>query len=141
MTAAAGQVAKAAKKAAVLAAMSIAEDIAEGRVQPADLDAQALTECRSLFGRVAGPGDPLWELHVDVARQVLAVGGVPAGELAEWAAVQAAAEGVEAEREPSWIERALADGADDECICPPSTAGGLALDCPVHDVGEVDGGA
>ncbi|ORA38092.1 flagellar hook-length control protein [Mycobacterium aquaticum] len=90
--------AKAAKKAGVDAAMSLAEDIATGRLDPAALDAAAAAEARALFARVEGPDDPLWELHVDVARQVLAVGGgIPAGELAEWLAVTRAAEGVEAE--------------------------------------------
>lgn len=79
------------KKSAVEAAMSIAQDVTDGRIAPADLEAQALTECRRLFGRVAGPGDPLWGLHVEVCRQVLQVGGgIPADELAEWAAVEAA---------------------------------------------------
>ncbi|MHC9292028.1 flagellar hook-length control protein [Mycobacterium sp. LTG2003] len=105
---------KAAKKAGVDAAMTLAEDIATGRLDPAALDAAAAAEARALFGRVEGPGDPLWELHVDVARQVLAVGGgIPANELAEWAAVYRLAEGVETEREPSWIERALAEGDDE----------------------------
>lgn len=101
---------------AIKAAMSLARDVAEGRVAPADLEAQALAECRQLFGRVAGPGDPLWSMHIDVARQVLAVGGgIPANELAEWAAVQAASEGEGAPaRGPSWIEQALAESVDDE---------------------------
>lgn len=107
---------KAAKMSAVDAAMSVALDVSEGRVAPADLDAQVLAECRALFGRVVGPGDPLWELHVEVARQVLMVGGgIPANELAEWAAVEAAAQGEAGPvRELSWIEQALAAGADDD---------------------------
>ena len=114
--------AKSARMSAVDAAMSIAQDVAEGRVAPADLEAQALAECRKLFGRVAGPGDVLWELHVEVARQVLAVGGewISGDELTEWAAVYRAAEEpapvvVDATpRGPSWIEQALAEGADDD---------------------------
>lgn len=106
---------KAARKAGVDAAMSVAEDIATGRVDTGALDAAVLAEARALFGRVEGPDDPLWELHVDVARQVLAVGGgVSSVELAEWAAVYRAAEGVEAAPVVSWIEQVLADGAGDD---------------------------
>lgn len=107
---------KAAKKSAIGAAMDVAEGIAENRLAPAELDTVALDECRQLFGAVAGPGDPLWELHIEVARQVLAVGGgIPAAELAEWLAVTRAAEGAEpVAPEPSWIERALEQHADDD---------------------------
>ena len=106
---------KAARKAGVDAAMSVAEDIATGRVDCGQLDAVVEAECRALFGRVAGPPDPLWPLHVDVARQVLAVGGgIGADELSEWAAVYRAAEGAGAARASSWIEDALAAGADDD---------------------------
>ena len=38
--------------------------------------------------RLVGPGDPLWELHGDICRQYLAMGGESADALAEWAAVQ-----------------------------------------------------
>jgi hypothetical protein len=108
----------------IKAAMAVARDIAEGRVLPAQLEVSAAGKARALFGRVVGPGDPLWELQVDVCRQVLAVGGgIPVGELAEWVAVYRAADaevvvpapGV-AGRGPSWIEAALAQdlGADAE---------------------------
>jgi hypothetical protein len=108
-------------KAAVTAALAIAEDVTAGRLDVAALDAAALTECRELFGRVDGPEDALWPLHVDVARQVLAVGGgVGVDELAEWVAVYRA-QAVEAElvaaapadRGPSWIEAVLAEDAED----------------------------
>ncbi|WP_166905940.1 flagellar hook-length control protein [Mycobacterium sp. DL440] len=106
---------KAAKKAGVDAAMSVAEDIATGRVDTAQLDVAVQAECRELFGRVAGEGDPLWDLHVSVARQVLGLDGIPVDELAEWLAVSRAAQGVEVvEAVPSWIERALAAFDDDE---------------------------
>ncbi|AER47733.1 flagellar hook length control protein-like protein [Mycobacterium phage Dori] len=107
---------KAAKKAGVDAAMSVAEDIATGKLAVDQLDAAAAAEARALFGRVEGPDDPLWELHVDVARQVLAVGGgIPARELAEWAEVERRAEGGSDEGPArSWIEDALAQWADDE---------------------------
>jgi hypothetical protein len=51
------------------------------------LQEQAATECRELFGTVAGPGDALWELHVQVARDILAQKGIPADELTESLAV------------------------------------------------------
>lgn len=69
------------------AAMNLATEAAEKRLSPADLAAAVEQECRELFGSVAGPEDPLWPLHVDVARQVLAAGGIPTGELTEWLAV------------------------------------------------------
>jgi hypothetical protein len=71
----------------IKSAASVARDVAEGRLDPAALDAAVAEECRELFGTVAGPVDPLWPLQVDVARQVLALGGVPADELTEWTAV------------------------------------------------------
>jgi hypothetical protein len=58
----------------ITAAMSIAKDVAEGRVDPSALQQQAVTECRDLFATVAGEGDPLWTLHADVARQAIALG-------------------------------------------------------------------
>ena len=54
-----------------MAALSVAEDIDAGRVSPTDLEAAAADECRQLFGTVAGPGDPLWPLQLDVARRRL----------------------------------------------------------------------
>lgn len=70
----------------VTAAMSVARDAAEGKIDPAALEQQAVTELRSMLGDVVGQGDPMWPLQLDVARQVLALGGVPADELNEWAA-------------------------------------------------------
>lgn len=72
---------------AIKAASSIARDVADGRLAPTDLEAQLETELRGLVGAVIGPDDPLFALQVEIARGVLAVGGVPAGELAEWLAV------------------------------------------------------
>ncbi|MFA1701656.1 flagellar hook-length control protein [Mycobacterium intracellulare] len=71
----------------VTAAMSIAKDAAEGRLAPTDLQTQAVAELRELFGTVVGPDDPAWPVQLDVARQVLAAGGIPADELSEWLAV------------------------------------------------------
>lgn len=75
------------KREAIKAAASVAEDVATGRLDPSELEAQALKECRALFSYVAGPGDPLWPLHVDVAKQVLALDGIPYNELVEWVGV------------------------------------------------------
>lgn len=36
------------------------------------LDQAVADECRALFSTVVGERDPLWPLHIDVARQVLA---------------------------------------------------------------------
>lgn len=99
-------------QAAIKAAMSVAGDIAEGRLPVSQLDAVVADECRALFGAVVGPDDALWALQVDVARRVLAAGGVPARELAEWLTVQRQAEGPQV-REPSWIEQLL-EQVDDE---------------------------
>ena len=77
-----------AKQTAIKAAMAVAKDVAEGRLSPAQVDDAALEACRSLFGVVAGPDDPLWPLQCEVARQVLAAGGISANELQEWVAVQ-----------------------------------------------------
>lgn len=72
---------------AITAAMSVAEDVAEGRLAPADLERQAVAELRQLFGTVVGPDDPAWEVQTDVARQAVALGALTADELSEWAAV------------------------------------------------------
>lgn len=71
----------------ITAAMSIASEAADGRLDPATLEDQAVTECRDLFGSVVGEGDPLWSLHADVARQAIALGALSADELSEWGAV------------------------------------------------------
>lgn len=82
--------------AAVKAAMGVAGDIAERRLDPAALGARVAQEARVAFGRVVGPEDPLWELHGEISRSFLAAGGIPADELAEWLAVARAREPVEA---------------------------------------------
>lgn len=99
----------------ITAAMDLAKDIAEGRRSAASVEADAVEACRELFGVVHGPEDPLWSLHVDVARQVLHAKGFSSDELAEWLAVARTREGSPVvEPEVSWIEAALAAGADDE---------------------------
>jgi hypothetical protein len=75
---------QAAKREAIKAAMSVADDVAAGRLDPAELDAAAAAECRALFLGPAVPGDLLWDLHHEVCLQHLAAGGVSAGELSEW---------------------------------------------------------
>lgn len=74
-------------EAVVKAAMSVARDAAEGRLDPADLERTAATEAAALFSAVVGPGDPLWAAQVAVARRVLALGGVSVDELREWLSV------------------------------------------------------
>ena len=74
-------------QAGIDAAMDVAKDLAEGRLNAADLTAAVAQEQRALFATVVGPGDALWDVHVDVARQGLAAGGIDEGELAEWLAV------------------------------------------------------
>lgn len=71
----------------IKAASSIARDIADGRLSPTALQDQAVAELREMVGTVVGPDDPAWSLQCDIARQVLALDGVPADELAEWLAV------------------------------------------------------
>ncbi|WP_234797074.1 flagellar hook-length control protein [Mycobacteroides chelonae] len=122
---------------AIKAAMTVAKDVAEGRLDPAALDAAAEAECRQLFGFVTGPGDPLWELHVEVARQVLALDGIPVDELAEWLAVTRKAQGVDAPAD-SWMVRVLEQMADeDDCphLALDPTADGELLVC--RECGEL----
>lgn len=76
------------KKHAIAAAMAVAEDVAEGRLSPVDLEAQAITELTALVRTVVGPDDLMFELQVEICRGVLAAGGIPAAdELQEWVAV------------------------------------------------------
>lgn len=69
-------------------AMAVAEAAAEGKLDAAALEAEAVEECRRLFSTVT-PDGPHWVVQLDVARAVLAAGGIPAAELREWAAVAA----------------------------------------------------
>ncbi len=75
------------KHDAITGAMGVAEDVAEGRLDPAALEQQAVTELRDVFGTVVGPDDPAWGVQADVARQVIALGALTSEELSEWAAV------------------------------------------------------
>jgi len=69
------------------AALILAKAAAEGHVSIDVVEQAAEQRCRALFGSVAGPGDPLWELHVEVARQAISLGALSASELGEWQAV------------------------------------------------------
>ncbi|GAS90482.1 hypothetical protein [Mycolicibacterium brisbanense] len=112
------------KRDAVEAAMSLADDVAEGRLSPSDLEAQAVSELRELFGTVVGEGDPLWELHANVARQAVGLGALSADELTEWAAVMRRRAGEPLE--PS--------GPHDD----PLPAQSLASEAESHDSGDAE---
>lgn len=92
----------------VRAALGLAEDMVAGKVQPEDLHPKAVAMAREVVGLVIGPQDPMWVLQCDIARQVIALGGIPANELGEWTAVFRQAE----ERQQSWVERVLASDDD-----------------------------
>lgn len=93
--------------------MQLARDLVDGKITPAEVEGPAVDQCRELFAHVAGPRDPLWELQVAVARKVIGLDGIPVAELAEWVAVLGGDDEPEAPA-VSWIEQALAAGADDE---------------------------
>jgi hypothetical protein len=78
---------------AIKAAMSVAREVAEGHLDPDALDTEFAAAAREQLGRVIGPSDDQWELQLDIARAVLAAGGIPTAELAEWLAVQRRREG------------------------------------------------
>lgn len=75
------------KRDAVEAAMSVADDVAEGRLSPDDLERQAVEELRQLVGEVVGPGDPIWPLQCEIASQAVALGAIEPNTLREWATV------------------------------------------------------
>lgn len=72
---------------AISAAMSLAKDVAEGRLDVAALEAQAVAELRGLLDTEPEPGSALAVLQLEVARRVLARGDLPADELVEWTGV------------------------------------------------------
>jgi hypothetical protein len=125
----------------IKAAMGVARDIAEGRLAGGQVDAEAVSACRALAFTVVDSSDPLWPDQCEVARQIIAAGGIPANELSEWLAVQRRRDGVSCalsgtesdeqgrlgptHPEP-WIQRVLGQLADD--------------DEPVGDVQVVTGG-
>lgn len=75
-----------ANAAAIGAVMSVAKDLAEGRLSTDDLQAEVAEACRGLVGTVVGPGDELWDLQLEIARGILAARGIPSAELVEWLA-------------------------------------------------------
>lgn len=129
------------KRDAVNAAMSVAEEIAEGRLDSAALQAQAVAECREMFGTVVGEGDPLWTLHADVARQAVSLGALSAGELSEWAAVMRhkAGEAVEPPAPHDDLSPVESIGSVDESQSESTDADGPGdePDASVHQVASV----
>lgn len=115
------------------AAASIATDAAEGRLNPEHLEQQMLTEVRALVGTVVGEDDPLWPLQLDVARGVLAAGGVPTDELAEWLAVQRRRENPEAAEETALSAPVPIDGSTTSTEPVSSVSGELSPDNDAHD--------
>lgn len=71
----------------ISSAMSVARDAAEGRLDPAALQRELLAEMSRVLDTDAEPGSELAALQVSVCRRVLARGGIPASEVAEWLAV------------------------------------------------------
>lgn len=107
------------KRDTIEAAMNLAEDVAEGRLDVADLERQAAKELRSLILVETQPDSDLAVLQVHSARRVLARGGIPTDELAEWLAVQRRRENLDATPTDST--------ADPE---PVVTAGGVESGAP-----------
>lgn len=95
-------------------AFDLAAAVTDGRIRPADIETEVIAKCRELVGVVMGPDDPMWALQIDITRQVLHAGGLSVDEVAEWLAVMRTRAGVVEEQPVSWIEQALADGADDD---------------------------
>lgn len=98
------------------AAMDIAAASVDGRIRPADIEAEVLAKCREYMGVVHGPDDQAWTLQIDICRQVLHAGGLTVDEVAEWLAVMRTRAGHVEQPAVSWIEQALADGAEDEDV-------------------------
>lgn len=73
--------------AAAEAVAVLMQEVSEGRLTAATMADRAADRCRDVFGTCDGPTDPLWAVHVDICRAVLGHGGLPAAELAQWAAV------------------------------------------------------
>lgn len=100
------------KRDAVSAALALADNLAEGRVPVADLEGQAIAECRALFGQVVGEGSPTWDVQVAVARDVIGMGGIDVEELAEWVAVFRRRAGDPPEAEATGSGQLSADSGD-----------------------------
>ncbi|MDM2099593.1 flagellar hook-length control protein [Mycobacteroides abscessus] len=120
------------KRDAIEAAMSVANDVASGKLDPEHLEQQAVTELRDLVGTVVGEDDPLWPLQVQIANGVLAAGGVPTDELSEWLAVQRRRDGVETEPLSAPVP---IDGTDTPPEVSSSASGTLS---PENDAADDD---
>ncbi|ORV89056.1 hypothetical protein [Mycolicibacterium iranicum] len=111
------------------------QEVSEGRLTAATMADRAADRCREVFGTCDGPTDPLWPVHVDVCRAVLGHGGLPAAELAQWAAVARSREnpGAVGDHPPapsSDGSEAHGPGSDD---ADDDTAAVLKLVVPVAD--------
>lgn len=73
--------------AAAEAVAVLMTEVSEGRLTADTLAERATQRIREIFGTCDGPTDPLWPVHVELARQVLGHGGLPAAELAQWLSV------------------------------------------------------
>ncbi|OBF93051.1 hypothetical protein A5773_20095 [Mycobacterium sp. 852014-52450_SCH5900713] len=72
---------------AVDAVAVLMTEVSEGRLTADTMADRAAARVREVFGQCDGPADPLWPVHVDLCRQVLGHGGLPAAELAQWLSV------------------------------------------------------
>ncbi len=104
---------RATKRDAIAAAMSLAEDVSAGKLSPAVLEAEFVSEVAALVGVVVGEDDPLWPLQQQIARGVLALGGIGPDELSEWLAV-------------SHQRAALAAGGAGDAALPPEPGSSLS---------------
>ncbi|MCV7223633.1 flagellar hook-length control protein [Mycolicibacterium elephantis] len=122
----------------VTAAMSVARDAAEGKIDPAALEQQAVTELGRLFSDVVGQDDPLWPLQLDVARQVLALGGVSADELNEWAAALRHRDAEPSSTADPATDPPEAVSAVSEALSPESDALDADPDVDIDQPGDVE---
>jgi len=112
---------RAGKRGDVAEAKYLAHELATGRLDQAEIDRLGLEECRGLFGDVIGPQDPIWPLQVEVARRVLALNGLPASELGEWAAVVQSYE--DSQREPDDLDADIAEVSGAAIVAPGADPG------------------
>ncbi|MDF0532528.1 hypothetical protein P0W64_15065 [Tsukamurella sp. 8F] len=72
---------------------ALLDEVDAGTTTAANLEAELAETMRAEFGIVGGGSDdPLWSLHLDVARQFIAAGGLTSAELREWLSVRLRAE-------------------------------------------------
>lgn len=122
------------KRDTIEAAMSVADDVASGKLDPATLEQQMVEELQALVAVVVGAGDPLWPLQTEVARGVLAAGGLDADELAEWLAVARRRENPDA---PSETLSAAAP-VDGSSTSPEVSSSGSVAHSPENDAADDD---